>query len=187
MSRLGEQPSSPKARPYTMRARQESVDRLACGSPRQRCACTNGSGPPPPPCPRSRTRRGSPDSRSIGISPMTRRSSSPAPGHWRDAAPPPGPDPMGIDQRPRRPASHGSVRDVRMVADAAPMMTNIYRDLDTMPAFVGEFLASEEQLGSPPSSKGFRARGRAATRLRTALAHAHAHPNMAVAVRRRRP
>ena len=26
MSRLGEQPSSPKARPYTMRVRQESVD-----------------------------------------------------------------------------------------------------------------------------------------------------------------
>jgi AcrR family transcriptional regulator len=55
---------------------------------------------------------------------------------------------------------------------AAPMMTKIYRDLDTMPAFVGESLAADEQSRAAILAKGFRARGRAARRLNAALRHA---------------
>jgi AcrR family transcriptional regulator len=54
---------------------------------------------------------------------------------------------------------------------AAPMMTKIYRDLDAMPAFVGEFLAAEQQSRVTILAKGFRARGRAARRLNAALHH----------------
>ena len=55
---------------------------------------------------------------------------------------------------------------------AAPMMTKIYRDLDTMPAFVGEFLAADEQSRVSTLAKGFRARGRSTRRLHAALRHA---------------
>jgi hypothetical protein len=52
------------------------------------------------------------------------------------------------------------------------MLTNIYRDLDTMPPFVGEFLAQDEQARVAVLARGFRARGRAARRLQAALRHA---------------
>jgi hypothetical protein len=52
------------------------------------------------------------------------------------------------------------------------MMTKIYRDLETMPAFVGEFLAQDEQSRVETLTKGFRARGRAARRLQAAVRHA---------------
>jgi len=55
---------------------------------------------------------------------------------------------------------------------AAPMMTKIYRDLDTMPAFVAESLAADVQSRVAILAKGFRARGRAARRLDAALRHA---------------
>jgi AcrR family transcriptional regulator len=55
---------------------------------------------------------------------------------------------------------------------AAPMMTKILRDLDAMPAFVGEFLAAEERSRVEILGKGFRARGRPARRLHAALRHA---------------
>jgi len=55
---------------------------------------------------------------------------------------------------------------------AAPMMTMIYRDLDAMPAFVGEFLAAEEQSRVATLAKGFQARGRRARRLHAVLGHA---------------
>ncbi len=54
---------------------------------------------------------------------------------------------------------------------AAPMMTKIYRDLDTMPAFVAEFLAADAQSRVAVLAKGFRARGRAARRLHAVLHH----------------
>jgi hypothetical protein len=41
-----------------------------------------------------------------------------------------------------------------------------------MPAFVGEFLAAEEQTRVEVLAKGFRARGRPARRLHAALRHA---------------
>jgi AcrR family transcriptional regulator len=55
---------------------------------------------------------------------------------------------------------------------AAPMLTKIHRDLDVLPTFVAENLARDEQQRVAALSRGFGARGRAATRLSAALAHA---------------
>jgi hypothetical protein len=52
------------------------------------------------------------------------------------------------------------------------MMTKIYRDLDLLPGFVGEFLAEEERGRVAVLAAGWGARGRALTRLKAALAHA---------------
>jgi len=57
------------------------------------------------------------------------------------------------------------------VRTAAPMMTKIYRDLDSMPTIVRERLADDERLRVSVLTKGFRARGRRARRLEAALAH----------------
>jgi AcrR family transcriptional regulator len=60
--------------------------------------------------------------------------------------------------------------------EAAPMVIKIHRDLDAMPAFVGELLAAEEQSRVDVLAKGFRAHGRHARRLHAALRHAlHIH------------
>lgn len=55
---------------------------------------------------------------------------------------------------------------------AAPMMTKIHRDLDLMPAFVGEFLAEDERARVAVLAAGFQARGGKARRLSGALRHA---------------
>lgn len=55
---------------------------------------------------------------------------------------------------------------------AAPMMTKIHRDVDTLPAFVGQLLADDEKARVAALATGFRVRGRAAGRLAGALAHA---------------
>lgn len=55
---------------------------------------------------------------------------------------------------------------------AAPMMTKIYRDVEVMPAFVGEFLAEDHRQRVAALAAGFGARGRARTRLCAALSHA---------------
>jgi AcrR family transcriptional regulator len=60
----------------------------------------------------------------------------------------------------------------RWAATAAPMMTMIHRDVDSMPAFVGQFLADDEQTRVAALTTGFRARGRASVRLASTLAHA---------------
>lgn len=54
---------------------------------------------------------------------------------------------------------------------AAPMMSKIIRDLDTMPSFVAESLAEEEATRVAALAGPFKARGAAARRLRAALAH----------------
>jgi AcrR family transcriptional regulator len=55
---------------------------------------------------------------------------------------------------------------------AAPMMRMIDRDIDSMPGFVGQFLADDERARVAALATGFGARGRAARRLAVALAHA---------------
>ena len=57
-------------------------------------------------------------------------------------------------------------------ATAAPMMTMIYRDLDALPAFVGEFLAAEEKDRVTALVRGFRVSGRRANRLHVVIRHA---------------
>lgn len=55
---------------------------------------------------------------------------------------------------------------------AAPMMTKIHRDVDSMPAFVGQFLADDEKTRVAALTTGFRVRGRASRRSTGCLAHA---------------
>jgi hypothetical protein len=52
------------------------------------------------------------------------------------------------------------------------MMTKIMRDLDTMPPFVADHLASDETTRVAALAGPFKARGAAARRVRAALAHA---------------
>ena len=52
------------------------------------------------------------------------------------------------------------------------MLSKIYRDLEAMPAFVGENIAREQQERVTVLMKGFGCRGRAATRLSAAIGHA---------------
>ena len=59
---------------------------------------------------------------------------------------------------------------------AAPMMTKIYRDLHVMPTFVGDSLRRQEQDRVTVLARGFPAAGRKAHRLRAALTHATAFP-----------
>ncbi|MCU1676667.1 MAG: TetR/AcrR family transcriptional regulator [Frankiales bacterium] len=55
---------------------------------------------------------------------------------------------------------------------AAPMMTKIHRDVDSMPAFVGEYLSYDEKARVEALATAFRAKDRAKARLAAALAHA---------------
>ena len=57
-------------------------------------------------------------------------------------------------------------------ATAAPMMTMIYRDVDSMPGFVAEFLAADELARVGALVRGFRASGRRARRLEASIGHA---------------
>jgi len=57
-------------------------------------------------------------------------------------------------------------------ATAAPMMTMIYRDVDSMPSFVAEFLAADESTRLGALVRGFRAQGRRARRLEASIRHA---------------
>ncbi len=172
MSRLGEQVSSPKARPYTMRVRQESVDetRLRITEATMRlhervgpAATTVSAIADEAGVTRLTVYRHFPDDAALIVA---------CSGHWRELHPRPDPIRWAAISDPVDRLRTALSETYAWSRTAAPMMTNIYRDLDTMPAFVGEFLASEEQHRIATLSKGFRARGRAGTRLRTALAHA---------------
>jgi len=59
----------------------------------------------------------------------------------------------------------------RWARAAAPMLVNIYRDLDQMPPFVASRLAEDDRARVSALADGFGARGRARRRLQTVLAH----------------
>jgi AcrR family transcriptional regulator len=169
---LGEQSSSLKARAYTMRARQESVEhtRLRITEATMRlherigpAATTVSAIAEEAGVTRLTVYRHFPDVAALVIA---------CSGHWRALYPRP--------DAPRWASIGDPVERLRTALsetyawsrNAAPMMTKIHRDLDAMPAFVGEFLAAEEQTRVEVLAKGFRARGRPARRLHAALRHA---------------
>ena len=93
-------------------------------------------------------------------------------GHWRALHP--GPDSAAwasIDDPAQRLQAALS-ETYAWARRAAPMLTNIYRDLHLMPAFVSESLSREQQSWVAILGKDFPASGRRARRLRAALAHA---------------
>lgn len=93
-------------------------------------------------------------------------------GHWRTLHPRPDVSGWSRIVDPERRLRTALAETYEWARPAAPMMTKIYRDLDAMPAFVDESLARDERVRVAVLAQGFRARGRAAHRLRTALAHA---------------
>jgi AcrR family transcriptional regulator len=93
-------------------------------------------------------------------------------GHWRALHPRPDQSRWASIGDPVQRLRTALSETYTWAHEAAPMMTKIYRDLDSMPAFVGEFLAQEEQSRVAILATGFRARGRAARRLKAALRHA---------------
>ncbi len=92
--------------------------------------------------------------------------------HWRQLHPRPDPESWSKIEDPVERLHTALAETYAWARPAAPMMTMIHRDLETMPDFVGQFLAADEKARVTALSRGFRARGRAATRLAAALAHA---------------
>jgi AcrR family transcriptional regulator len=92
--------------------------------------------------------------------------------HWRELHPRPDPSAWARIRDPVERLRTALRETYRWAATAAPMMTMIHRDVDVLPSFVGEYLATDEKHRVAVLAAGFRTRGRAAERLRAALAHA---------------
>ena len=92
--------------------------------------------------------------------------------HWRQLHPRPDPKSWSKIEDPVQRLRTALAETYEWARPAAPMMTMIHRDLETMPDFVGQFLAADEKARVTILSRGFRAHGRAAHRLAVALAHA---------------
>ena len=92
--------------------------------------------------------------------------------HWRLLHPRPDPQNWARIEDPVRRLRTALGETYAWARPAAPMMTMIHRDLETMPDFVSQFLAADEKARVTVLSRGFHARGRAAHRLAAALAHA---------------
>jgi len=92
--------------------------------------------------------------------------------HWLQLHPRPDPEPWSKIEDPVQRLRTALAETYAWAGPAAPMMTKIHRDLDSMPDFVGHYLAADERTRVTVLSRGFRARGRAAHRLAAALAHA---------------
>jgi AcrR family transcriptional regulator len=166
------QARSPKVRSYTMRARQESVEqtRLRITEATMRlhervgpAATTVSAIADEAGVTRLTVYRHFPDDAALVIA---------CSGHWRALHPRPDSHLWASIGDPVQRLRTALSETYTWAPSAAPMMTMIYRDLDTMPAFVGEFLAQDEQSRVGILAAGFRARGRAARRLHAALRHA---------------
>lgn len=92
--------------------------------------------------------------------------------HWRGLHPAPSTEPWAAVADPAERLRLALTETYAWARKAAPMMTKVHRDLDSLPSFVGERIATEEKARVAVLAKGFGARGRAAVRLSTALAHA---------------
>ncbi len=92
--------------------------------------------------------------------------------HWWGLHPAPDPGAWATVADPVERLRRALAETYQWAHGAAPMMSKIYRDLDLMPAFVGEFLAQDEQARVAVLARGFGARGRARRRLSAVLRHA---------------
>jgi AcrR family transcriptional regulator len=169
---LGEQHSSPKVRPYTMRARQESVEQTRRAIVQATMVLHERVGPAATTVSaiadeagvtRLTVYRHFPDDAALVMA---------CSGHWRALHPRPDAGEWSLIEDPVERLRRALSETYAWHETAAPMMTRIYHDLDTMPAFVAEFLAADAQSRVAILAKGFHARGRAARRLTAALHHA---------------
>lgn len=160
------------ARSYTMRARQEAVDETRLRITEATMCLHERVGP------RATTVSAIADEASVTRLTVYRhfpdeeslvRACS---AHWRQLHPRPDPESWSKIVDPVQRLRTALAQTYAWTRPAAPMMTMIHRDLDSMPDFVGQFLAADEKARVTVLSRGFRARGRAAHRLAAALAHA---------------
>lgn len=93
-------------------------------------------------------------------------------GHWRALHPSPDPDRWAETADPVARLRAALSETYAWNVAAAPMQTMIFRDLDTMPAFVQAALASDARTRVAVLAKGFATRGRRSTRVSAAIAHA---------------
>ena len=169
---MGSRQQALTARAYTMRARQEAVDetRLRITEATMRLHETVG--------PRATTV--SAIAEEASVTRLTVYRHFPDEGslvracsaHWQRLHPRPDPESWSDIEDPLERLRAALAQTYAWARQAAPMMTKVERDLDTMPDFVGQFLAADERVRVTVLSRGFRARGRAAQRLAAALAHA---------------
>jgi AcrR family transcriptional regulator len=167
-----EQIRSPKMRSYTMRVRQESVEqtRLRITEATMRlhervgpAATTVSAIADEAGVTRLTVYRHFPDDAALIFA---------CSGHWNALHPRPDSSRWASIGDPVQRLRTALAETYTWARAAAPMMTKIYRDLDSMPAFVGEFLAQEQQSRVAILATGFRERGRAARRLKAVLRHA---------------
>lgn len=92
--------------------------------------------------------------------------------HWSRSHPRPDPEKWSTIDDPVQRLRTALAQTYAWSGEAAPMMSNIYRDLDTLPDFVGHFLAADEQARVVVLRRGFPTRGAGGRRLDAALAHA---------------
>jgi AcrR family transcriptional regulator len=92
--------------------------------------------------------------------------------HWSQLHPRPDPESWAKIEDPVQRLRTALAQTYVWARPAAPMITMIYQDLDSMPDFVSQFLATDEEARVAVLRRGFRARGRGVRRLDAALAHA---------------
>jgi AcrR family transcriptional regulator len=162
----------PISRPYTMRARQNTVDetRLAITEATMRLHERVG--------PRDTTVSAVAEEAQVTRVTVYRHFPTEdalvvaCSTHWRELHPRPDVAAWSSISDPVVRLRTALAETYRWAATAAPMMTMIHRDVDSMPSFVGEYLAADEKQRVAVLAVGFGARGRAARRLRATLAHA---------------
>jgi AcrR family transcriptional regulator len=165
-------PHAPSPRPYTMRARQDTVEetRLAITEATMRLhervgprATTVSAVAEEAHVTRLTVYRHFPTDDALVIA---------CSAHWRELHPRPDPSAWARIRDPLARLRTALSETYRWAATAAPMMTMIHRDVDVLPSFVGDYLAADERRRVAVLAVGFRARGRAAHRLRAVLVHA---------------
>jgi AcrR family transcriptional regulator len=92
--------------------------------------------------------------------------------HWGRLHPPPDPTMWSTIAEPVARLRTALRQTYEWATTAAPMMSMIYRDVDAMPAFIGDFLIADENVRVNTLVRPFRANGRRAKRMSAAVAHA---------------
>lgn len=163
---------APKPRPYTMRARQDTVEdtRLAITEATMRLHERVG--------PRATTVSAVAEEANVTRLTVYRHFPSDealvvaCSAHWRELHPRPDPAAWAQIRDPVLRLRTALTETYQWAVTASPMMTMIHRDVDVMPSFVGEYLIADEKHRVAVLAVGYRARGRTAQRLRAVLAHA---------------
>lgn len=169
---MGEPSDSAKQRGYTMRARQESVERTQLRITEATVRLHEQVGPAATTVSAIAERAGVTRLTVYRHFPDNEALINACSAHWRARHPRPDPARWAAIRDPVQRLRAALLDTYQWAGPAAPMMTKIYRDLDAMPTFVGDSLVGDEQARVAILADGFPAHGRSSARLRAAIAHA---------------